>query len=173
MARGRDRAGAPLVIASYLPGEGHFESERFQVAGVECRDDYDYWAGLAALWDGPDTIVNIEHDVEVTDEHIAQLLDCPHPLCTWPYICHWISSGLAFPLFGVGTGKHRLWEPEEWAHWSVIGLVKITAAARTGPLRRETWQRVELAIESAVALPWHVHWRLPGSDQVGVNHHHW
>lgn len=161
-----DATGA-LVIASHLPGEGHFHSERFEVIGWECVGDFGYWEGLAAVWESDRPLVLVEHDIDVSDEHIAALLECPHPLCSWAYRCHWISGGLMFDLFAVGSrrGSH-FHGGEEWADWSAIGLVKLTAEARTGPLRREPWGRVELAVEAAVMRPWHVHWP-------EVQHHHW
>ena len=164
--------GEPLVIASHLPGEGHFHSARFEVRPVVCRDDWDYWAGLADVWQSDATLLNLEHDLEVGDVHLAALLDCPHPLCSWAYECHWHTTGLPTNVIAAGTGVHfdakqrYLRGGEEWADWSAIGLVKITPEARVGPLRREPWQRLELAVHDAVKRPWHVHWP-------EVNHWHW
>src|SRR5581483_6657223 len=74
-----------LVIASHLPGEGVLQFDRHRVDPVECAGDFDYWAGLARHWDGPLTLVNVEHDLEASDVHVDALLACPHPLCTWLY----------------------------------------------------------------------------------------
>ena len=137
-----------IVLASHLPGEGHFESIRFTVRPVECADRFDYWRALATLWDQPVTIINVEHDVEATDEHIAALLACPSALCRWQVPLHWASTGQPGMSFGG------------------IGLVKLAANVRVRPLRREPWQRVELAVADAVTGAWCEH----GPP---VAHHHW
>jgi hypothetical protein len=164
-----------IVLASHLPGEGHFRSERFEVVGVECRDDLDYWRGMAACWDHDETIVNLEHDLEITDGHVQALLDCPHPLCSWAYACHWATTHLSHDVYAAGTGARdaaRQPEPdyvrggEEWAAWSAIGLIKLTPRARTAPLRQEPWSALELAVHDAVSRPWHMHWP-------PITHHHW
>lgn len=170
-----------VVVASHLPGEGHFRSDTFRVDPVLCEDDYSYWRGLAKHWDGPNTICNVEHDIEVHDEHIAALLDCPHPLCSWAYRCHWISTGIPDGVIAAGAGARDIPRPldeyylqggEEWAEWSAIGLVKIAPAARIGPLRREPWSTLELAVEDAVKRPWHTHGNEPGGAGLAL-HHHW
>ena len=81
-----------LVLASHLPGEGYFRSERYQVRPLLCEGDRDYWRGLVLHWDHPGTLINVEHDVEVTDEHIDALLACDEPLCSWVYPLHWAST---------------------------------------------------------------------------------
>lgn len=163
------------MLASHLRGEGHFRSSAFRVVPACCEGPYDYWRALADLWDGLETIVNVEHDVEASDDHVAQLLACGHLLCSWAYQCHWISTGLPRDVIAAGLGARdpqthpdpvHLTGGEEWANWSAIGLVKIAPEARTGPLRREPWQQLELAVHDAVSGPWHMHWP-------PVTHHHW
>ena len=171
-----------VVLASYLPSEGHFESDRFEVVGIECWDEFDYWVGVAAWWDSDRTLVLVEHDIQVSDEHITELLACPHPLDSWAYRCHWISTGVAGGVIAAGTGERGTdWHPapgfltggEEWAAWSAIGLVKIAPEARIGRvLRRETWNRLELAVHDAVKRPWHMHGNAVGGAQL-VPHFHW
>lgn len=170
-----------LVVASHLPGEGHFRSEHFRVVPVCCVGEFDYHAALAAVWESDETIVNVEHDIEVSDEHVEALIDCPEPLCSWAYHCHWASTGLPHDVIAAGTGRrdpHTNPDPdcltggEEWANWSAIGLVKIAPEARIGPLRREPWQRLELSIHDAVKRPWHMHGNAVGGADL-VPHHHW
>jgi hypothetical protein len=177
-----------IVVCSHLPDEGHFRSERFPVAPVVCREHepLDYWAGLNRFWRSDVTIVNVEHDVEATDEHVQALLDCPEPLCSHAYRCHWISTGLPGGVIAAGMGArvadttmppeaYYLQGGEEWANWSAIGLVKVTAAARVGPLRPEPWQRLELALHDAVTPPFHMHGNgtAPGDFSGHIPHHHW
>lgn len=155
-----------VVLASHLPNEGHFESARHLVIPFVCWDDFSYWHGILASWDGPETIVNIEHDVEVTDDQIADLLACPHPLCSWMYAAHWASTHLADDVIAARNGGKFIDEGTEWAEQSAIGFVKITPEARIAPLRKTVWQQLEVAIEEAVMPPWHMH----GPP---VPHHHW
>lgn len=163
-----------VVVATHLRGEGHLRSRRFDVRPVCCVDELGYWRALDGLWASGVTIVNVEHDMQVTDRHVAALLACEHPLCSWAYACHWASTGLAHDVIAAGTGmRDRATNPdpgyltggEEWAAWSAIGLVKITAEARVAPLRCEPWPFVELAVHDAVKRPWHMHWP-------SVPHHH-
>ena len=182
----RGNADTSLIVCSHLPGEGHFESDCFRVVPALCEDDYSYWAALDAAWSTDATICNVEHDMEVSDAHIAALLDCPHPLCSWSYHCHWATTGLPRDVIAAGFGDRHSDGPsvgmsflaggEEWAKWSAIGLVKITAEARLSPLRREPWSRVELAVADATGhRRWHMHGNgsAPGDFSGHVAHHHW
>jgi hypothetical protein len=161
-----------VVLASHLPGEGCFRSATHPVQPVECRGDCDYWAALDALWGTDLTIVNLEHDLEVTDEHLDELVACEHPLCSWTYQCHFASTGQPESIIAAGTGDwaHHLQGGEEWADWSAIGLVKITPRARTGPLVCRTWQHLERSVHNAVRRPWHMHGNTPDKHLI---HHHW
>jgi len=172
-----------VVVCSHLLDEGHFRSDRWPTAPVLCREHepLDYWAGLNRLWRSDVTIINVEHDIEASDEHIQALLDCPHPLCSHAYRCNWISSGIPGGVIAAGLGERDseynpnpgyLQGGEEWAAWSAIGLVKVTAVARVGPLRPEPWQRLELAVYDAVTTPWHMHGNEVGGASL-VPHHHW
>ncbi|GAC1530904.1 MAG: hypothetical protein NVS3B1_23600 [Marmoricola sp.] len=138
---------------------------------VECRAECDYWAGLKAHWDTPGPLLNVEHDMDVSDRHLQTLVDCPHDACSWAYHTHWASTGLSSDVIAARSAEwndpaaNYLQGGEEWAAWSAIGLVKITARARIAPLRREPWTRVELAVNDATARPWHMHWP-------PLTHHH-
>lgn len=168
----RDNA---IVIASHLPGEGHYQSDLYRVDAALCVDEFDYWRAIEKHWSSDLTIVNVEHDIELYDEQVSELLACSHGLCTYAYACHWSSTHQPRDIFACGNGS-RLTQctyhqgGEEWAEWSAIGLIKITPEARVAPLRQEPWPVVELAIEDAVKRPWHVHW---GESGRGVEHHHW
>lgn len=165
-----------LILASRLPGEGTLPFE-IEVVPIECVDEFAYWRGVADHWDSDRTLVNLEHDIEADDSHIRELLDCPHPLCSWAYRCHWISTHIEGGVIAAGSGTRTVDVPvspeayylqggEEWAQWSAIGLVKITPDARITALRREPWNMLELAVHDAVQGPWHMHWP-------EVPHHHW
>jgi hypothetical protein len=73
-----------VVVSSYLPGEEPKRSE-FPVHPIECTGEFSYCHGLAGVWAGDATIVNVERDMEFSDELVQGLLDCPHPACMYPY----------------------------------------------------------------------------------------
>jgi hypothetical protein len=150
-----------VVLASHLVGAPHFESERFEVVGIECAEPEDYWAGVAAWWESDRTIINVEHDMECSDELIEGLLDCPEPMCSWAY---WLSIPSGGPHWAHRTGLKPpcggIWVEtgDEWADYGGIGFCKITPEARVRPLPEQTWQFVDIAVAEATDLQWHLHW---------------
>lgn len=155
-----------MVLASHLPGEGVFRSQRFEVVPILCQDDFDFWSGVAAYWETDATIVNLEHDIEATDDHLEALFDCPHPLCWWAYRCHWVTTHRADDTYPALVESRRVTPADEWADWAPLGLLKITPQARTAPLARTPWVQLERSVNAAVAPPYHLHWP-------EVQHHHW
>lgn len=155
-----------IVVASHLPGEGHFRSRAYRVVPVLCIDPLDYWRGLAAVWDHAGSLINIEHDMEVTDAHIAELEECPHPLCTFAYASHWVTTHQRTDVYSHRIGDRYITEGVEWCEKSAIGLCKLTLEQRSTPLAPRPWSHVEESIEAVVTPPWHVHWP-------PVTHHHW
>lgn len=147
-----------LVVCSHLAGEGHFESADHPTISVACEGVFDYWAGLERLWACGQSLVLVEHDLEVTDEHVRSLLVCRYHLCTIAYRLHWRSTGFPRSIFAHYEHGQPIARGVEWADWSGIGLCKIGRDARVGELRQEPWPRVELAVNDAVRGPWHVHW---------------
>lgn len=156
----------PVVLASYLAGEGHFTSDIHRVIPIRCDADEDYSLGVAAWWEHAAPIVNLEHDLEVTDREISDLLACPHSLCAHNYPMHWISTGNPNEVLPHTMNGKFVQEGDEWAEWSAIGLVKIALEARTGSLYPCHWHQVEDAIDKAVTGLWHLH----GPP---LKHHHW
>jgi hypothetical protein len=128
------------------------------VADVVCDDSFGYWAGLDSIWGKGRTIVNLEHDVEFSDDLVAELLSCPRDLCAYPYTVRPASwPGLAYGALFSG------WLTTEvpFAHFSAIGFAKISASVQTSPLAKRPWQRLEDSIHEAVARNqrlWHLHW---------------
>jgi hypothetical protein len=158
-----------VVLASHLADEGTFRSQKYKVIPWLCRDgeDLDYWRGYASLWESDLTIVGLEHDIEWTDDDVADLLACPHQLCSRTYVCHWASTGVLYDIFPVRNNDLFVKdEGTKWAERSAIGFVKITPEARIGPLEQARWNHLEESIERAVQRPWHLHWP-------PVPHHHW
>lgn len=156
-----------LVVASYLPGETPFVSQRFDVVPVLCVGDFDYSRGLASAWATGKTVVNVEHDLEVSDDLIAALVDCPEPLCSWAYLVYPVSGihdGPAYP-FTAGNPGPWIREGEQWADWAAPGFIKVRPDARTGPLPEKHWLGVEAATNFHTPGRWHIHWP-------AVEHHH-
>lgn len=153
-----------VVVATYLPGETPFTSNLWRVLPVECVSVFDYARGLATVWGSDLTVVNVEHDIEVTDDIIARLVDCPEPLCaqTYPLYrasgAHGTEIGPVFPYVDVEPGPW-VTEGAEWADWAAPGFIKATAAARTGLFPDEKhWMGVEQATNFYVTGRWHLHW---------------
>lgn len=150
-----------VVLASHLPGAGHFESERFEVWPIECVEPESYCAGVAEWWESDKTIVNVEHDMECSDDLIQTLLDCPEPFCTHAYWLNAVSGG---PHWSHRTGRQPpcggVWieEGEEWADFGGIGFCKIAPEVRVRPLPESTWQFVDIAVFASVQQQVHVHW---------------
>ena len=178
----------PVILASILPGEPIFESEQFEVWPIECVEPENYWEGVAEWWDSDRVIVNLEHDVECSDELIQTLLDCDCAFGTWAY---WLGIPSGGPHWAHRTGKQPpcggVWieTGDEWADFGGIGFCKITPEARVRPLRgpwdrkRQVWQdvdwqSVDIAVFAAVDERVHVHWRRDANGNAvgGVEHRH-
>lgn len=121
-------------------------------------DDFDYWRGMEELWGTDATLVNVEHDMEFSDHLVAELLDCPHPLCSYAYQCHIPRTFWAHYLDGRGMSGTNVPEGAEWAAWSAIGFCKIAPEIRTRPLAQNRWIAVESSVNTSLRKPWHLHW---------------
>ena len=178
----------PVILASHLSGEQHFRSAQHMVVPIPCHGPLDYHKGVAAWWETSRTIINVEHDHEVSDELIQGLLDCPHNFCSWAY---WLGIPSGGPHWAHRTGKQPpcggVWieTGDEWADFGGIGFCKITPEARVRPLRgpwdrkRQVWQdvdwqSVDIAVFAAVDERVHVHWRRDANGNAvgGVEHRH-
>ena len=152
-----------IVVASYLPGETPFTSERFTVQPVLCVNDFDYSHGLGEVWASSKIVVNVEHDLEVSDDIIARLVDCVEPLCaqTYPLYAasgsHGTEHGPIYPYCASNPGPWVA-EGDECAEWAAPGFIKVTPSARTGPLPEKHWLTVEAATNFHTPGRWHLHW---------------
>ena len=125
-----------VVLASHLAGEGHFRSKRYRVQAWTCTADDDYWRGLASVWDSDLAIINIEHDVEVTDDDLSELLACPHGACSFMYPMHWACTGRFDDVWPARNNGLFVDEGTEWAEQCAIGCIKITARGSHRPARK-------------------------------------
>lgn len=164
-----------VIAASHLPGEEPHRSENFQVRPIECKDEYSYWQGLRDLWQTTGTLLNVEHDMEFSDELVQGLLDCPHPLCSYAYRVWMV--GLTQWVYCPTRGGHWIGQGDEWADTASLGFCKIAASARERVPIRMPWKFLEHSICNAVgtvtlleSIPdgyhrpvwdetrWHIHW---------------
>lgn len=143
-----------------MPGDPPLKSE-FPVHDVVCEDAFfGYWAGLNVVWDSDRTIVNLEHDMEFSDDLVRELLSCPHDLCAFPYKVR----PFGWPGMRHGASYGCLWVAtnQPYASFSSIGFCKMTAKARAGStLERAIWDKVEGVIHTAIVRDrqiWHLHW---------------
>ncbi len=143
-----------------MPGDARLESG-YPVHDVVCEDAvFGYWSGLNEVWDSDRTLVNLEHDMEYSDDLVAELLSCPHPLCTFPYKVR--PFGWPGKTWGVSFGSIWVTEGQPYASFSSIGFCKIAPEVREGTtLDRNIWSKVEASIHLAAVQSkrvWHVHW---------------
>lgn len=162
-----------MILHTRLPGEPPLVSELFEVTSVECRDPFDYWAALNAVWGTDEQIAIVEHDMECNDGLLHRLVTHPRPLVTYAYTLHWASThrpaafaqrrgdfpaGNRYLGMPIGTG-------DAGADFSGLGFCKIEASARVRPLRRTSWQFLDTAVDAAIDGRWRVLWP-------EVEHHH-
>ena len=103
-----------IITSSYLTGEQPFRSERYDVQGIECKTEhgeFNYCDGLQKAWITDKTVVNVEHDMEFSDELVDGLVDCPWPLCAYAYEVY--PTALARYIF-CATSK-KVWTEEDEA----------------------------------------------------------
>lgn len=150
----------PVIVLSHLSGEIPFTSDRWDTTTVECVDDESYGRALAEAWATNRTVVNVEHDVEISDDLIADLLDCPHPLCAHPYLVYAVSGIHDAPAYPFCVTNPGPWVTEgtEWAAWGAPGFMKVTPQGRYGPLPVRHWLGVEAAVNARLTCRWHLHW---------------
>jgi hypothetical protein len=136
------------------------------------EDPYGYWRALNDHWGHGRTIVNVEHDVEFSDRLVQELVDCPHPLCTYAYRVYIQRRG--YWIYAPTRDGKWIAEGDEWADTASLGFTKIAASEQGQPLDRLPWKWLEHAVCGAVAgtgsawdagclnrgrdRAWHVHW---------------
>ncbi len=77
-----------IITSSYLTGEEPVRSDRYSVQGIECKrehGEFDYCDGLQSAWQTDKVLVNIEHDMETSDDLVDGLVRCPYPVCAYAY----------------------------------------------------------------------------------------
>jgi len=138
---------------------------RYTIYHYLCRDTYDYADAVRAHWDGPHTLVNLEHDMEPDDGMLESLLECDSDLCGQAYWLSCLSTGRYEPLYCAFLGGNFL--PLQYGDTQAdamgLGLVKLTAQARQalGTPDRVPWNQLDYEILKHVrasGLLWHVHW---------------
>lgn len=139
------------------------------MADVVCEDrTYGYWEGINALWDSDQDLILVEHDMEFSDDLVAELLSCPHPTCAYPYVV--MPVGWPGKTWSASYGSLWVAEDTPYASFSSIGFCKLTAEARRGTDfgGRAVWNKVEGSVHLAAIQNkclWHLHWP-------AIQHHH-
>ena len=164
--------GNVVVIAARMAGDEPHRSDQYDVRTpvLAAGDAYAYWRELSRLWRHPVTLVNVEHDMEFSDDLVRDLVECPHPLCTHAYRV-WINNIREW-IYCPTRDQRWITHGVEWAHTSSLGFCKIAPEARTRSLKRLPWKFLEHGVCDAVtgcsaavvgdaplaAPQWHVHW---------------
>lgn len=164
-----DSNSTAVVLAAHLPDRKPLKTD-YTILDVECKGEFSYWLGFNQLWHTDRTIINVEQDMEFSDDLVGELLACKHPLCAFPYqvyptmMGHYIYCATTTPPRADGKISEPRWvQPgDEWAVWSSIGFCKITPEARPVRLDKQFWQWLEHSINRVVTgnagLQWHLHW---------------
>jgi hypothetical protein len=158
--------GDLVVLCGHLPGEQPQRFDRYEVTSFLYDDGEPPEKGtvLGRWWATNKTIISLDNDVEVRDEHLDTLLACPSPLCSWQFELHYASGA---------PGNHLIQEDEGdgFAGYSPMGLVKVTPQARRLWQMPYHWRDVEMAMCACVTTRWHLHG--PANAEPPLIHHHW
>ena len=98
---------------------------------VYCQTDRSYWLAISDGW-GTHDLINVEQDIEVSSSLVRELLECPSPLCAYPYRLdagEWSVWNTSFvgDIPGI-TGYYK--ELPEYARGAGFGFVKISQAVQ-------------------------------------------
>ena len=118
----------------------------------------DYSRLFRSAWGKGDAVVNVEHDMEYSDDLVDELLSCDHELCAYPYIVY-PRRHHSF-VYGAQWRGDYVEEGQAFATFSAIGFAKYEATVQD-PLPEVTWNQVEMAIHDRVVHGkrlWHLHW---------------
>lgn len=151
----------PVIMITRLPGDREWLSGKWDTTVVDCGgDDHAYGRALAEAWASDRTVVNVEHDLECSDELIQELLDCPEPLCARTYLVYAVSGIHDAPAYPFCVTNPGPWVTggEEWAAWAAPGFFKATPEARMPNLPVRHWLCVEDVVNDWVTTRWHLHW---------------
>jgi hypothetical protein len=81
---------------------GFKAEDTFDVRAVDVGGDpYRYATELSELWAIGRTFAIVEHDIEITNEQLAQLFECDYPWCAHGYAY----PDRAAPVYGLGAVK--------------------------------------------------------------------
>lgn len=130
-----------------------------------CDGPYDYWQALNTLWVTPVDIINIEHDIEATKDHVDELINCKYALCTYAYLVYSATHGEPDPRWchwhkGHNNTLYQGSEGDKFADFSGIGLCKIGGMQRlkTHLSTPRGWRHLDVMVNRRKFGKWHVHW---------------
>ena len=156
-----------IVLCGHGPAEQPQRFDRYKTTTFfyDDNDPPEKGAVLERWWGSGLTIVYLDNDVEVHDEHLDALLACPEPLCSWQFVLHWVSGG------GPSGKLIDVDEGDGFSGYSPMGLVRIRPEARRCWQMPHHWRDVEMAMNACVNGRWHLHG--PANGQEALPHHHW
>lgn len=169
-----------MVLSVFVPPLKAYQSTIYPVVGVPHIDNSSYYEAIRSFWNRTGTpFINIEHDVEASDDRIADLLGCRHPNCTWAYRfsrTHHIEQdhgqvkhvGQMVQPDGPLYAQSNWYTDERGQHFGAVkgpteitsvhsglGFCKITPIP--APIHPCHWAMVETEINHHIQ-EWHIHW---------------
>lgn len=175
-----------LVYSGYVPPLRPFKSAEHNVIDYRLDKPEDYSIGFIAtlaraeIWHMP--FINVEHDMEISDSHVDELMACPHEFCTFAYKIHkphmvFLDLGRVGPYEGdylahnaqcdwfTDGNEQRAFRPvpddAETCHYTGIGFVKITPDIYAPNIPICHWTDLETHVNDMVIRSgnrWHIHW---------------
>ena len=118
-----------------------------------------YAEDLRDYWHVRGDLLSVEHDMEITEKQVRELLNCPEPACAFVYWIFAASSNKPEP-FPTAT--------QEYSAHAAPGFCRLKESVRRGTFPIDHWSKVEWHLDRIVrrtAGRWHNH-------GPAVPHHH-
>lgn len=130
-----------------------------------CYEDVDYALGLRSVWNDPDDLVIIEHDIVPSPTQVNELLECNNSLCCFAYYLAPHFTGNIKPIFAQSNDGVAIEKGDSYCLSSGLGFVKIAPfiRERTELPPIEGWVHFDMAVNRTIRkafkdISWHVHW---------------
>lgn len=160
-----------MILFPYTDGRRQVDPDVMlpgcEVMKVNCVTAETYEKAFQVLWTGlpfSESLIVLEHDVQVNLNMYQNLIDCPHGLCAQRYMLYPVTTGLQYPVCAHRkiVGDHITWveEDDEWADFVGFGFVKIDSRPCFLDLPKGTWRNLDSRVSNITRVEgekWHLH----------------